>query len=197
VSKILKIGKEPVTVWLHEGLTGKYFVSQVSGESELRLFVNGAKDSQIIYLPKEGYEALEEAGAQENSWVEISRTGRGEEAVWHALVVPNPNATKRTEQPRFETTGWGGAGGAKQQADTANKQTRRTATPPENDDVRAQRPEANLMASALLAAVEAAQIVQEQSGVSFSAGDMRAMANTMYMEACKQRAEENGNERAA
>lgn len=188
---ILRFSNEPTNCFFHDGTRGETVVSEKSGETEWKHFVNGPKASATIYLPKQAQAQLErlrnEAGKQPTDSIRaaITKVKAGRANNWEIWIVQperqQPPAPQRLPEPA--TQGY-------QNYPAKATPTQGNPTPArETSNRNTARPEAKLMAAALCAAIDACQAAHEyHPKLTLDSGDVRAIAISMYIEACKQRA---------
>jgi len=210
---ILKFSEELTPVVFREGINGVEVESQFGG-TETRHFVNQYRDTKdTIFLPPQAQRQLETINPRQGETVLITKTKIKGKWEWSLFIAEGQQAQTRAQQapaaarpaaqtqriapppagepqphalgytPMPQGTGWAEAQHTPAPAAQPARQD------PTKGGHGSQRPEARLMASALISAFEAAKITHTETGMSFDAGDIRALGISMYIEACKQRAE--------
>ncbi len=152
---------------------------------------------------------------REKRWfVKIAEPSDAAEPARHhetGQLIYQRSATKPSQKPTWEpATSWGHSADQERRDEDGGRLTTQTQLPPQYQTAPAKQerqiaaepggphqmnypPSATgqdrqLMAGALVAGIEAAQIAEKATGVTFTTGDLRSIGISLYIEACKLRA---------
>lgn len=163
---------------------------------DFQYVLNG--DRAVTWLPKEAQQAIVRSGAQEGDEICLRKTKHGSKTFWEAEKIeeeaPAPtNATRAMRQQealaqhsREAVTLQCNIGGKPNGNGNGHKPEPAAARPEPH------RPGAQVLAGALCAAIDAAAAAKKyasekyQLELFFEAGDIRAMAATLFIEARKE-----------
>jgi len=212
---ILKFSETPTPVLFREGIKGTDVESQFGGQ-EVRHFVNQHRDQKdTIFIPLQAQAQLEELAPGTEDTVLISRNKIKNKWQWDIRLAQPSDANYSDDDskngryserplPHYATPAQAfNPRTMTYEAPTRNVQhiarqveaDERQAKMPIAEN-QAHRPEAKNMAGALLTAHEAAGIFERQTGLRLSEDKLCSLAITLYIEACKQRATQEGRRAA-
>ena len=144
-------------------------------------------DQAITWLPKDARDAIVQSGAQEGDEISLQKIKRGRQTIWTVERIAD-ETTKHETKPKPPAK----PDPLKQQAALAQhiaQQTKPAPTPAAKPEPH--RPGAQLLAGALCAAIDAATYAAEYArskglALSWDAGDIRALAATLYIDSRKE-----------
>ena len=195
---ILRFKKEPTPVVFREGISGKETASTRTGEREWQHFCNqhnGQKDT--IYLPEEAEAQLQRLAPRQSETVLIAVAKINGEMRWFLKIAESSDAQEPAPAPH-----WSQPPAPPPPPPPPPPPQRIQPAPGEHTHALQYPPAASgqerqIMAAALVNAIEAARMAERATGVAFGVGDYRSIGISMYIEACKLRAAIHGQERAA
>ena len=166
-----------------------------SGAEEWRYFLAG---EQIMWVPLEAHQQIQDAGAVEGDSVVIEKRKRGKEAAnWIVTTEPEPDARQALRNATTAPASRQPAPPRPTRGDNALPARGLAADPipqPPTPDARQAVEEsltaADLLAGALAAAIDAATEASDYArrkglALAWTAADIRAMAATLYIERAK------------